>query len=253
MAFEGYTSELSLAIIKAICQELYKNNHRLHTLEIGYFKGRTTNLVLENKSIKHIVVDPYATINEKHRNRVEFIKLHSRYIEPRVQSYYNNIDYMFIDGGHEKGDLWNDLELANKLLTENGILIVDDIKFSSDTNGPSYPHLINTIDDYCNTIGSFVKICLVDHKQMILCRPEKFIDYYYFLFFKVPEIIHAYLSYPIAILTFNRDLFEIIIGWEDIPVKYIPYGKDNFYLPLRVDANLLNQENNKLKELLNIQ
>ena len=81
-----------------------------------------------------------------------------------------------------------------------------------------------------------------------------FFYYYYFLFFKVPEIIHAYLNYPIAILPFNGDLFEIIIGWEDIPVKYFPYGKDNnFYLPLRVDANLLNQENNKLKELLNIQ
>ena len=63
LTFEGYTSDISLAVMKAICNKL--KSQTLTTLEIGYFKGRTTELVLENGSTKHIIIDCAANLNEK--------------------------------------------------------------------------------------------------------------------------------------------------------------------------------------------
>lgn len=253
LTFEGYTSDLSLAVMKALCQKLKKQP--FITLEIGYFKGRTTNLVLDNGSTAHIIIDQGADLDKKHKTdmRVLYHEMASRYAEPFVIPLFNKVDYMFIDGGHEKGDLWNDLDLANHLLAEDGILIVDDIDYSG---APGYPHLIKTLDDYCNTIGSFVKICLVDCKQMILCRPSKFIDYYNYLFFEVPKIIHTYLEKPIVIRPFDKYLFKINNGWEEEPIKYKPYGNDeNFYLPIRINSEILNKSLDKalLKDIFNSQ
>ncbi len=255
LAFEGYTSDLSLAVMKAICSKL--KNETLTTLEIGYFKGRTTEIVLENGSTTHIIIDCVANLNEKHSSsdkRIILYKSASRYIEPSIISFFNQVDYLFIDGGHEKGDLWNDLELANHLLKEDGILVVDDIDFSG---MPGYPHLIKTLDDYCDIIGSFVKICLVDCKQMILCRPSAFIKYYNYLFFDVPKMVYVDIERPIAIRPFNKYLFKINNGWEkEYPVKYQPYGDDdNFYLPTKINSSILNNDFNKtlLKDIFSTQ
>lgn len=252
--FEGYTSDISLAVIKAICNKL--KSQTLTTLEIGYFKGRTTEVVLGNGSTTHLIIDYAANLNEKHSSdkRVIFYKSASRYVEPSIINFFNQVDYLFIDGGHEKGDLWNDLELANHLLKEDGILIVDDIDYSGT---PGYPHLIKTLDDYCDIVGSFVKICLVDCKQMVLCRPSTFIKYYNYLFFDVPKIIYKDLEKPIVIRPFNKYLFKINNGWEkEYPVKYQPYGGDeNFYLPTKINTNILNNAFNKtlLKDIFSTQ
>lgn len=252
LTFDGYTSDLSLAVMKALCQKLKKQSFT--TLEIGYFKGRTTDLVLNNGSTAHIIIDQYADLDKRHviDTRILYHKTASRYAGPSCQPLFNKVNYMFIDGGHEKGDLWNDLELADHLLTEDGILIVDDIDYSG---APGYPHLIKTLDDYCNFIGSFIKICLVDCKQMILCRPSRFIDYYNYLFFEVPKIIYTYLERPIVVRPFDKYLFKINNGWEEKPVKYRPYGDDeNFYLPVRINSEILNNGLNKtLKDIFNSQ
>ena len=87
LTFEGYTSDISLAVIKAICNKL--KNQTLTTLEIGYFKGRTTEIVLENGSTTHIIIDCAANLSEKHSSdkRVTFYKSASRYIEPSIISF----------------------------------------------------------------------------------------------------------------------------------------------------------------------
>lgn len=89
LAFEGYTSDLSLAVMKAICNKL--KNETLTTLEIGYFKGRTTEIVLENGSTTHIIIDCAANLNKKHSSsdkRIIFYKSASRYIEPSITSFF---------------------------------------------------------------------------------------------------------------------------------------------------------------------
>ena len=177
--YEGFTSKFSLAVMKNLCSFLKEKNKKLNTAEIGYYKGRTTSLVLNAGSENHIIIDRYNSPLEEHLNdsRVRFFKKPSRFIEPDLYKDFGSLDFIFLDGGHNRTDLWNDLSLANKLLSYEGILLVDDINYEL------FPELVKCLDEYCALTEDFFKIALIDSRQMILARSESFLEYYKYCFF----------------------------------------------------------------------
>lgn len=182
LKLDGFTSALSLSAISCVCNYL-NNGNGINTFEIGYYKGRTTQVMLESGSKNHTIIDICNEPIPEHigDNRVKFIKSPSRFVEPKVFDLYGQIDFMFIDGGHTKSDLWNDLSLANKLVSYSGFLLVDDIDYDY------YPDLVECIHDYIRLTEDFVILTYIDRKQLLLCRKENFLENYKYCLFQLPK------------------------------------------------------------------
>lgn len=133
-------------------------------MEIGVFHGRTAMLLglLLNKHEKFIAIDAFSTINQiQHEDRQvdldyygdgneiksSFLKNWEQYVQSKnpnsshpiliekdsrdiesksLRSMTQGVRIFSLDGGHSEASTFHDLELAEEVLTEGGILILDD-------------------------------------------------------------------------------------------------------------------------------
>lgn len=85
-------------------------------LEIGYLNGLTFNLINCNKKIG---VDP----NPQHISNDVVMKTSDEFFLNNVDKF----DLVFIDGNHEKNQVYRDFKNSYNALTENGIIVFHDI------------------------------------------------------------------------------------------------------------------------------
>ena len=114
-------------------------------LEIGAFEGRTT-ITLANKFDVVDVIDPWKdywdipdaseAYNRFKHNTQEFDNINiyrekSEDVLPLLLLSFpigGLYDLIYIDGNHTAEAVYNDIEMSCKLLTEDGVIIIDDYK-----------------------------------------------------------------------------------------------------------------------------
>jgi predicted O-methyltransferase YrrM len=82
-----------------------------------------------------------------------------------------------VDGEHSRHALTRDLELATSVLTEGGVIVLDDMLH------PGYPTLMVSVQDYLQKHSDMVVLCIIDREtivaatKFVLCQAAWFKRY----------------------------------------------------------------------------
>ena len=140
--------------------------------EIGVYKGGFIMALLENlPNLNAIAVDPYPN-SEEIRN--VFVKnLEERNLANRVELFddYESLaqrefDLIHIDGEHSESAVRKDLKFALANLSQNGIVVIDDIRH------PLFPGIISATIQVVHQ--DFLAPFLITRNKMFLCKPSEY-------------------------------------------------------------------------------
>ncbi len=100
-------------------------------------------------------------------------------------SYYHNCKVVHIDGNHSGINVYHDLELADHLMNDFAVLILDD------WNNKFYPHIQEAFYTYvAKHPGSFEKF-LISNRKCYLCRPNRLSSWLWHTETQLPEFLKA--------------------------------------------------------------
>ena len=140
--------------------------------EIGVYKGGFIMALLSNlPNLNAIAVDPYPN-SEEIRN--VFVKnLEERNLANRVELFddYESLaqcefDLIHIDGEHTEAAVRKDLKFALANLSQNGIVVIDDIRH------PLFPGIISATLKVVHQ--DFLAPFLITRNKMFLCKPSEY-------------------------------------------------------------------------------
>ena len=101
---------------------------------------------LKNIYYKYIIrIDPYSlkSVNillQKFKNNINIIKGNSNQVLKNIN--LNEVDYVFLDGGHKYETVKHDLEILTQVINNNGVILCDDYNLSY------APGVKKAIDEY---------------------------------------------------------------------------------------------------------
>lgn len=156
--------------------------------EIGVWEGKSSTIIcnFSKESEKIFLIDPLIEKNKEviYRNidsvcrRIpdncllcnykseDFLK------ENTNQDLLNSFRFFHIDGCHTGSNVYFDMELADKLLTLDAVLVVDDFF------NPGYPQITEAVYKYVFLNPYKFRIFFAAFNKAYLCRPEKYTFYY---------------------------------------------------------------------------
>ena len=140
-------------------------------VEIGCFAGATASLMLHKEKINVVSIDlgypvPQATVLEN----VKLFNSHDKafqYIEGNSQSQdtvdqlkkiTQEIDILFIDGGHSKEDVMNDFNLYHNMVVPGGYIVFDDYNDSEYS-----PEVKPTVDEIVKNTSEYEVIGAIEN------------------------------------------------------------------------------------------
>jgi len=133
-----------IAQLVSIYIKTFKRNDELSVIEIGLAYG-TSSLIIANEMIKYrfkkkyVIIDPNQTkqwknvgiknLNNflKHLNKKLPYELIEESSDVAMTRLENKFDISFIDGSHEESIVIQDIKNSDRLLKENGLMILDDV------------------------------------------------------------------------------------------------------------------------------
>jgi cephalosporin hydroxylase len=196
-----HITEHSLNLVKFISSEINNQtfHHHYHILydiansypvdctlnyvEIGCYAGGSACLLLQRKNTNVISIDlgtPIhpSVVNEnvnklnKHNNNYNYIQGSSHDLEifNKLIEYIDEIDILFIDGGHSHNDVILDYEMYSELVKSGGYVIFDDYNDyqHSPQVKPAVDKIISNLKNSYNIIGTI--------KNILEARPSHLID-----------------------------------------------------------------------------
>lgn len=145
-------------------------------LEIGVYYGKSAMmLALHCKSEEKLLLVDFSDFVEEARkvltkfNAAKFEVIKTRSSDAKCwelsSRYAHSLRWIHIDGEHKAETVWNDLSLANHLLSETGIICVDDF-FS-----PMYPQLTYVICKFLEQHRAELQLFLCGYYKGYLARP----------------------------------------------------------------------------------
>ena len=173
---DGWFSEQSAAIWDSFLS--YQKNAGLngHLLEIGVWKGKSALLSAIHAGPKEIqlLVDPLPldTALSNIRNagiagKVDAVQIPSRALRkhPEYGKMRSSFRWIHLDGRHTAQDLSHDMAMAEELLTEEGMLVLDDFF------APAYPQVTEAVFQYLLLHPNQLRLVLCGYQKGYLCRP----------------------------------------------------------------------------------
>jgi hypothetical protein len=173
----GYFSEVSLVIWDSLLSHQQRCGVRGSLLEIGVFKGKSAGALAlftrENEDLA--LIDLSDDLEEVASNldsfcsgTVKAIQARSDAVEVSDWGKSEEPDYRWIhiDGEHTAKAVLSDLELAEQLLSDKGIICVDDF-FSY-----QYPQITLATADFLSANAGRLTLFLTGWNKAYLCRPE---------------------------------------------------------------------------------
>jgi len=169
-------------------QQLIETNDIKRTIEVGCAYGLSSLFIckgLKNKDSKHhVIVDPYQStqwknIGVQHLQQIGFdyfqlIEEKSEIALPRLLSEGNTFDIGFIDGWHTFDHTLIDFFYLDRMLSINGIIIIDDVIF------PSINKLMGYVSQYPNyeVVGSVEIFSYYRALEKVLTFPFRVLSFF---------------------------------------------------------------------------
>lgn len=162
-----------------------------HLVEIGVFHGKSAMVLAPFRGGDELValVDPRLRrdsiarafsavgidLNEEHH-----LLLENRSSELSAAHDFwdlqNHVRFLHVDGAHTAADVYRDLSLADRLMSDAGICVVDDF-FNF-----SYPQITEAVYEFLVRNPHSFRLFLAGSLKCYLCRPGSFFDYYTFCY-----------------------------------------------------------------------
>jgi predicted O-methyltransferase YrrM len=145
-------------------------------LEIGVWNGKSALLsVLHARADEiQLLVDP-RDLTEAMANlrgvradaRIDIFQKPSRALfkHPEYRNMLSSFRWIHIDGKHSAQDVSIDLRLADELLNDNGVVVLDDFFHQG------YPQVTQAVFQYLFTNPNSFVLVLCGHRKGYLCRP----------------------------------------------------------------------------------
>lgn len=200
-------------------------------LEIGVYYGKSAMmLALHRKHGETIfLIDPADCVQSvrellvKH-NMSDYSIIQARSSENEswglASKYAHTLRWIHVDGDHKAESVWNDLSLANILLSDTGIISVDDFF------NPRYPQLTYVTCQFLEQHRAVLQLFFCGYYKAYLARPNAISIYLR----KIREdLATAMTSYGFSDFTIYKtdypnviNAFSIMDRWED----YVYHGLD---------------------------
>lgn len=172
----GFMSENNTAIWDTLLCHQQARCIQGNILEIGVFKGRSASILCQHKRPDEELwlVDFSDFLDEAIHNTVAIQPTGVRYIKAKSSELWRNADlaklrrsfrWLHIDGEHTGNAVANDLTLAAELLSDDGMICVDDF-FS-----PSYPQITAAVFSYIDRHPFELQMLLCGENKAYLARP----------------------------------------------------------------------------------
>ncbi len=228
LSIDGCIDANNLAIQLCYLEMLKSNFSLFSTLEIGVYKGRTAYMPIQ-LGAHHTGVDFSTSLEETPQFSIIY-KDSKLLSEQDVLPLYGRVGFMLIDGEHSRQAVYSDLMWASKLLSDKGILCLDDTSYS-------HPGINEALQDFLQQHPDvFQKIAVTD-SETFLCRAGMWEDYYNFTLFKLPQKFYEYLGDESHLKIYSGDSFEPssfishpFLRFEFNSLKHIEYiGKQPYY------------------------
>lgn len=225
---EGFIKSENLAIHLGFLEEIKKLYGVQNTFEIGFYKGRSS-IIPRSFSIKHYAID-FTTMVSGDSNLTIYYE-DSNFLKQDISFLYGSVDFMIIDGDHSYQSTKNDLQLAIKLLSPNGVLVVDDTHYK-------LPGVNEALSDFLKENKDFCIICKTD-SETFLCRSKSWENYYNFALLELPKKINDYLDdlnlkilsgdslTAESFISYPYLIFDFLHHKDDLRVEYL--GKRDYY------------------------
>jgi hypothetical protein len=151
----------------------------VHVLEIGSYEGRSAVFLLNFLPLSRIVCvdifsDDYEVRFDKNiapfGDRVEKIKGRSVPALDRLRKDGRMFDLIYVDGSHERQDVFSDTVLAWPLLKARGILIWDDWRWGMGKPSEARPQ--HAIDLFCAAFSPCLRVLHRDYQVIAEKRRE---------------------------------------------------------------------------------
>lgn len=145
-------------------------------LEIGVYHGKSAiMLALHCKRGETVLlVDPTEHVEHARKlltkfGSAKFEIIKARSSEPAswalTSKYARSLRWIHVDGDHKAEAVWNDLSLANQLLSDNGIVCADDFF------NPRYPQLTYVLCTFLEQHRADLQLFLCGYNKGYLARP----------------------------------------------------------------------------------
>ncbi|MEM9017463.1 MAG: class I SAM-dependent methyltransferase [Verrucomicrobiota bacterium] len=214
----GYLSETSAAILDALLTLQTDVGISGSLLEIGVLHGKSAGLfALHTRGDESLVlIDPTeqvhkaaAVIQENAGISAEVLQCHSQSDQVRTWSKDRGKQFRWIhiDGDHTTDGFLQDLELSEQLLSEDGIICIDDF-FS-----PWYPQITLATCDFLSGHREDLTVFLCGWNKGYLCRPEH-----------AAQTILPFVSGSLPESLEKRSIHKFTLFMTDVPGNFDCFG-----------------------------
>lgn len=173
---DGMMSITAAAAFLAVFKQLRQLGITGHWFETGVYKGKSATLLCGSASKDEDVVlididhhKSWGHLNALHDSIVS-VETESEKIEQNFQllpKYFNKTMVLHSDGSHFYDNVYSDIVLANKLLSEDGVLILDDFW------NAHYPQVQAAAYSYLAAFPEHFSFFLTGENKAFLCRPSR--------------------------------------------------------------------------------
>lgn len=182
-SIDGFMSETNIAIWDALLSFQSTSCIQGNLLEIGVYKGRSASILCQHKrGDEHLWLVDYSEYIEQAKtnlsaiapSKTHFIRVRSSVLwaEPTIASHLRQVRWIHIDGEHTGYAAANDLSLAETLLSDDGVICVDDFF------NPAYPQITAAVYMWLSSNPSKLELIFCGENKAYLSRPTSAHRYY---------------------------------------------------------------------------
>jgi hypothetical protein len=191
----GWFSAESAAIWDILLDYQATNQICGNLLEIGVFQGKSAVMAAlhcrNNETC--VLVDPFWPLDDPRQHielvapnaKCEYLKESSQYLSrhPFLREAARDFRWIHIDGEHTAQAVSNDLAIAETLLSDRGVLVLDDFL------SPSYPQITQAVFRFLDATPGRLTLFLCGYNKGYLCRPRAAREYLTFIrYFLLPNM-----------------------------------------------------------------
>jgi predicted O-methyltransferase YrrM len=191
----GFFLEQSAALWDALLS--FQNTHGIHgnMLEIGVYKGLSalmSSLHLKETE-EFVLIDCTRHIEDAEVNLTPILGARGRYIQRSsyqvtvgsLGDLRSSFRWLHIDGEHTGRAVINDLELCEQLLSDDGVIVLDDFF------NPIYPQLAEALFIFLHQNPFKLSMVLCGWNKAYLARPMFALNYRHFIRQKLADELHS--------------------------------------------------------------
>jgi methyltransferase family protein len=180
----GWFMEESAAIWDCLFEFQIRQQIHGHALEIGVYRGKSAALICLHmaQQEKLLLVDPQGLesvkatlLPVKPENVICYSCISRRLPMTDLLALYGRCRWIHIDGEHSASTCSHDLGLADLLLSDQGVLVVDDFM------SPRHPQVTASVFNYMHSHPFSFRIFLCGFLKAYLVRPQHIFRYMHFV------------------------------------------------------------------------